>query len=131
MENTAVVPDCCHQVSLDLLQNNTAGQRTNVILVLPFQSDLQVVVLVDQIKEPLQEMVALLLRHAIDIPDMASNREDTFPPSHWVGADNRVDCLEVESDVLRSATRLTVELESTFLSDLLEEWLGKGSGQPL
>lgn len=107
------------------------GQRTNVILVLPFQSNLQIVVLVDQVKEPLQKMVALLLRHAIDIPHMASNGEDTLPTSHRVGADNRVDCLEVESDVFRSATRLTVELESTFLGDLFEEWLGKSPGQPL
>lgn len=88
-------------------------------------------VLVDQVKEPLQEMIALLLRHAIDIPDVASNGEDTLPPSHRVGADNRVDCLEVKSHVLRSATRLTVELEAAFLGDLLEEWLGKGPGQPL
>lgn len=110
---------------------NSGGQLTNVILVLPFQSDLQIVILVDQVEEPLQEMVALLLRHTIDIPDVASNGEDTLPPSHRVGADNRVDRLEVESDVLRSATRLTVELEPTSLGDLLEEWLRKGPSQPL
>lgn len=62
---------------------------------------------------------------------MAPNREDTLPPSDRVGADDWVDRLEVESDVLRRATGLTVELEPTFLGDLLEEWLGKCPGKPL
>lgn len=88
-------------------------------------------VLVDQVKEPLQKMVALFLRHTIDVPYMAPYGEDTLPPSHRVGADDWVDRLEIESDVLGRATGLTVELEPTFLGDLLEERLGKGPGEPL
>lgn len=109
----------------------TGGQRTDVILVLPLQADLQVVILVDQVKEPLQEVVALLLCHAIDISHMASNREDTLPPSDRVGAHDGVDCLELKSDVLRGATGLVVELEPAFLSDFLEVRLGEGPSQPL
>lgn len=88
-------------------------------------------VLVNQVKEPLQKMVALFLRHTIDVPHMAPYGEDTLPPSHRIGADDWVDRLEIESDVLRRATGLTVELKPTFLSDLLEVWLGKRPGQSL
>lgn len=96
MENTAVVPDRCHQVSLELFVGiEIEVQRTDVILVLPLQADLQVVVLVDQVKEPLQEVVALLLRDAVDISHMASNRKDALPPCHRVGAHDWVYCLEL------------------------------------
>lgn len=131
VENTAVVPNCCHQVSSESLLAMPGKQRTDVILVLPLQAGLQVVVLVDQVKEPLQEVVALLLRHAVDIRHMATNGEDTLPPCHRVGAHDWVDCLELESNVLRGATGLIIEFEPAFLSDFLEEWLGKGPGQPL
>lgn len=87
-------------------------------------------VLVDQVEEPLQEMVALLLCHAIDVPHMTSDGEDALPPSDRVGADDWVDRLEVESDVLWCATGLAVELEPTLLGDFLEVWLGKGPCQP-
>lgn len=76
-------------------------------------------------------MVALLLRHAVNVPHMAPNWEDTLPPSHWISADDRVDCLELESDILRRATGLVVELEPALLGDLLEVRLGKGPRQPL
>lgn len=125
MENTAVVPDCCGK-SVPDSSLKKEGQRTEVILVLPLQAGLQVVVLVDQVEEPLQEMVALLLCHSVDVPHMPSDGEDALPPGDRVGADDRVDRLEVESDVLWCATGLAVELEPTFLGDFLEVWLGKG-----
>jgi hypothetical protein len=88
------------------------------------------VVLVDQVKEPLQEMITLFLGYAVDMTYMASDWEDALPTSHGIGADDRMDCLEVESDVLWRTTGLAVELEPTFLGDLFEVWLGEGPGQP-
>lgn len=87
-------------------------------------------ILVDQVKEPLQEMIALLLGDPVDMTHMTSDWEDTLPPSHGISTDDRVDCLEVESDVLGRTTGLTIELKPSLLCDLLEVRLSKGAGQP-
>lgn len=76
-------------------------------------------------------MVAFFLRHAVDVPYMLANWKDTFPARNRVRADDRVHSLQVGPDVFWSATRLGIELEPTFVGDLLEEWLGECAGQAL
>lgn len=76
-------------------------------------------------------MVTLLLGDAVDIPHMTSDWENTLPPSYGICADDGVDGLEVESDILGCTTGLAVELKAAFLGDLLEVRLSKGPGQAL
>lgn len=76
-------------------------------------------------------MITLLLSDAVDIPHMTSNWEDTLPPSYGIGADDGMDCLEVESDILGCTTGLAVELKAALLGDLLEVRLSESTGQAL
>lgn len=63
------------------------------MLVLPLEPDLQVMVLVDKVQEPVEQLCALLLSQAIDVLDVTANREDALPASDRVGADDWVDGL--------------------------------------
>ena len=104
---------------------------TNVIRVLPLEPDLKVVVFVDNVKEPRQERLALLLCHAVDVTDMAADREDALPPCHRVGTDDGMNGLELCPDVFRGATRLVVELEPGTLGDITEGRLLESGCQSL
>ena len=85
-----------------------ASVPTNVIRALPLEPDLQVVVLVDQIQEPAKQLGALLLGHAVDVLDVAAHRENGLPAGYRVGADDRVDGLELGANVLGGAAGLVV-----------------------
>lgn len=88
---------------------------TDVVGVLPLQADLQVVVLVHKAQEPVEELLALLIGHAVDVAHVPANGEDALPSGHWVRPDDGVDRPEDLSDVFRGAPRLVVELEAVAL----------------
>jgi len=90
---------------------------------LPLEPDLEVVVLVKKVKEPVEKLLALLLSDAVDVADVTSNGENTLPPSHWVGPHNGMDGLEDGADVLGGTTRLVIELEAVTLSGRCEAGL--------
>lgn len=98
-------------------------RRTDVIGVLPLEPDLEVVVLVKKLKEPVEELLTLLLGDTINVTDVASHRENTLPTGDWVGPHNGMDGLEDGSDVLRCTTRLIVKLEAVTLSGLCKAGL--------
>lgn len=76
-------------------------------------------------------MITLLLSDAVDIPHMTSDWENTLPASDGIGADDGMDCLEVESDILGCTTGLAVELKAAFLGDLLEVGLSESPSEAL
>lgn len=82
--------------------------RTDIIRVLPLESNLQIVVVVHQIQEPLQQVLALFLGHAINVRHVSADGENALPPGHRVGSHNGVNGLELAADVFRSAARLVV-----------------------
>lgn len=86
---------------------------------------------VDQIQEPLEQLGALVLGHVVDLLDVDANGEDALPAGDGVGAHDRVDCLELGSDVLGRAPRLVVDFEPGDLGDLVEAWLFEGGGEAL
>ena len=88
-------------------------------------------VLVDQIQEPLQKLLALLFRDPIDVFHVPANREDALPPSDRVSTHHWMDSLENAANVLRRTTLLVVEAETVLLSRLLEVWLLKGDSKGL
>lgn len=88
-------------------------------------------VLVNQVKEPFQEMVTFFLRYAVDVPHVASHWENALPASHRIRANDGMDCLELGSDVFWGAAGLIIEFEPSFLGDFLEERLGECAGQSL
>ena len=104
---------------------------TDVIGCLPLQPNLKVMISVDQIEEPGEKLLALLVCQAVDVLDVPAYREDALPSSYWVGADNRMDRFQLASHVLGSTARLIVELESGSLGDLGESRLLERSGQAL
>lgn len=73
---------------------------TDVVLALPFEADLKIVVLVDQVLEPLEKMSALLACQPVDILGESTEGEDALPASDWVRANHRVHGLQVIAYVL-------------------------------
>jgi hypothetical protein len=83
-----------------------------------------------QLREPSQEMLALILGHLIDALRMVAYGVYAFPASHRVRPDNWMDGGEVCADILRSTTLGTVKLVAVLLCALVEDRLCVGSCQP-
>lgn len=132
MEDTPVIPDgCLRSLALAILCNCKWKRRTNIIRVLPSEADLQVMSVVNEIQEPLQQLLALFISETVDVLNVATDREDALPSSHGVCSHNGVNCLELSAHVLRGSTRLVIQLETGSLSNVTEAGLLKGSSQRL
>ena len=105
--------------------------RTDVVRRLPLQPNLKIVIPIDEIEEPGEKLLALLVRQTIDVLDVPADGEDALPSGDRVGADDRVDRFQLGSYVLGSTARLVVELEPGSLGDLGESRLLERSGQAL
>lgn len=93
---------------------------TKIVLVLPAETDLQVVVVDNQTDEPLQQVVTLFFGQSINLADVVTDGEDTLPAGHGVGADDRVDGRQVVADVVGAASRFGVQLKLVVLGALVE-----------
>ncbi len=111
MVNGAVVPD---------------GE---IIDVLPAVADLKVVVLDNELGEPVEEVLGFSLAEAVDLSNVVANSEDTLPAGDRVGADDGVDGLKELADVLGGTTLSTVNLKAVAVSSLVEAGLGICGGQ--
>lgn len=76
-------------------------------------------------------MLALRLRHAVDVLDVAADGKDALPAGDGVRPHDGVDGLELRSDVLWVAAGLIIELEAVFSSRLPEARLLKGDAEAL
>lgn len=95
----------------------------DVIGVLPLVAHLQVVVLDNELHEPVEEVLALLLAQAVDALAVVTDGIDGLPAGDGVGADDGVDGLEDLAHVLRSAALAAVHAEAVTLGRLVEERL--------
>jgi hypothetical protein len=103
---------------------------TKVVRVEPLEANLKLVVL-DQFKEVRQESLALIFCNIIDVGDVASDGVDALPSRDGVGADNRVDCLELAADIFGGSTLFLVQGEASALCDIVEGSLLGGCRQAL
>jgi hypothetical protein len=104
---------------------------TDVVRGLPLESNLQIVVLVDQVYEPIKQVLALFGCEAVDMLHMSAHGEDTLPAGDRVGANDGVNSLELNPNILRSAAGFLIELKTSSLRGLVEAWLGKCSCEGL
>lgn len=83
----------------------------------------------NQVIEPLEQIVALVLGHVVDVSDVGADGEDGLPACDGVGADDGVDRLQLGADVLGGAAGLFVEFEARAFGDLAKVDLGEGRGE--
>jgi hypothetical protein len=108
MINTSIIPNC------------------EIIRILPPMTDLQIMILDNQLNEPVQGPLALFLGQPIDLLDVVPYAKYRFPASDWVGANYGMDGLQVCADVLRSPAGFGVELETVLLGAEAEAGLCVG-----
>ena len=94
-----------------------------VVDMLPLEADLEVVVLHNQLDKPVEEVLALLVREAVDALDVVADGEHGLPPRYWVGSNEGVNGLENLADVLGSAAGGRVDGEVVALGGVVEERL--------
>lgn len=104
--------------------NTTIIPDGKIIDVGPSVADLQVMILHNQADEPVQEVLGLVFREAVNVLDVVAHGEDRLPAGHGVGAHDGVDSLKYFSDVLGSSTRRSEEFEVVLLGCCVEVWLG-------
>ena len=135
MKDAAVIPDglqtLAEEACIAMGLRGTLPGHTDVVLILPLEPDLGVVVLVDQLQEPAQQMLALCLRHAIDMFHVGANGEDGLPASDRVCTNDWVDCLELGTHIQGTAARLLVQLEAASCRRIVEPGLCECCGQGL
>lgn len=73
-------------------------------------------VLIHQIQEPVEKLLALLLGHTVDVAHVPTDGEDALPACDGVRPDDRVDGSKDLPNVLRGTARLVVKLEAVTLS---------------
>ena len=108
MIDTPVIPNC------------------HVIRILPAMSNLQIMIIHNQLHEPFEESFRFQGRHVVDLLNMFANCEDRFPACDGVSTDDGVDGGQFFADVVGGATRGEVEFEVVVLGSLTEFGLRAG-----
>lgn len=88
-------------------------------------------VLVHQLQEPIEDILALLLSETIDMPHVTTDGKDTLPSCDRVGPNHWMDCLKLASNILRSSSWLIVQREAAPFSHIVEGWLRESCAQCL
>ena len=101
----------------------------HIIHRLPLQPNLQIMVLHNQLHKPLQEMLALLIRQAMNPLHMVAHCKDRAPPCDGVGTHHGVDGVQRVARVFGRAARAGVKVETVAAGGFAEEGLGVGGGQ--
>ena len=117
-------------VSYKQFANIITRRHTEIIRVLPAEAHLQIMILHDQVYEPVGEMFALFVAQSVDFLHMGANSEDTLPSCNRIGADHWVLSTQIFADILRGTARALEDLEAAILRKLIELRLRKGCVQP-
>lgn len=117
-------------VSYKQFPNINTRRHTEIIRVLPTVAHLQVMILHDQVYEPVGEIFALLIAQSVDSLHMSANSEDTLPSCNRIGADYWVLSTQIFSDILRGTARALKNLEAVIFCELIELRLREGCIQP-
>lgn len=88
-------------------------------------------VLVDQLQEPAQQVLALRISHTIDVFDVSAHRVNGSPASDRICPHNWMDCLELGADIEGTPTRLFVQLEASSCCGVVETRLCECGSQGL
>lgn len=88
-------------------------------------------VLLQNILEPRDNMLALLARQTVDMLYGPTDSEDALPACHRIGTDDRVNGPEVIADIVWRASGRIIELESCPVGYHLETTLLKSDCQCL
>lgn len=102
-----------------------------VVEVLPAVADLEVVVLDDEVDEPVEEVARLVVGEALDALDVVADGEDALPARHGVRADDGVVRLEGFPYVLGGPAHAGEDLEAVVRGRLVEDGLRAVRGQAL
>lgn len=102
-----------------------------IIGVLPSMADLEIMVLHDQGKEPVQRMLALLLTKLIDLRHVVAYTKDGFPAGYRVCANNWMDGFQLGPYVLWRTSRFAVQFEVVILRGGTKPRLCVGCCEPL
>jgi hypothetical protein len=89
VESTAVVPNSCTH-SLGYVFRNNGMVLTNVVLVSPFEADLEIMVLCNDSFELVQQLIRLLGIQFVDELWERAKSEDALPACYRVRSDNRM-----------------------------------------
>jgi hypothetical protein len=84
----------------------------------------------DQLREPSQEMIALVLGHLVDALRVVAHGIHALPASDRVCPHNWMNGGKICADILRSTTLGTVKLIAVLLCALIEDRLCVGGRQP-
>lgn len=106
--------------------NTSIIPNREIVRILPPMPDLQIMVLDNQLNEPVQGPLALFLGQSIDLLDVVSYSKYRFPASDWVGANHGMDSLQVCADVLGSTAGFGVELKTVLFGAETEAGLCVG-----
>lgn len=89
MERAAVIPDRFSQ-SAFRSSKLTFTELTKIILIPPFEPDLQIMILIDRIHKLLQQLRTLLIIELVDELRKRPQRKNALPPRHRVGPHHRM-----------------------------------------
>lgn len=70
------------------------------------ETHLQVMIRIYQLVEILQQLVRLMFRNSIHMPDMMSNSKQRFPAGNWVSPNSGVHRLQYISHILGCPIRM-------------------------
>ena len=90
---------------------------------------IQVLTLDNELREPVEKVVALIFGHLVDALSVVANSVHALPARDRVGPDDRMNSLEVCSDILRSAAFGAVQLEAVLFGAFVEYRLRVGGSQ--
>lgn len=72
---------------------------TDVIRVLPSMSNLQIMIVDNQPKKPVEHTTALSIREAVNTLDMISNGVQTLPPSYRISSYHGMHGSQISSNI--------------------------------
>ena len=102
---------------------------TNVVRIIPFKTDLKVMILRNQAKEPVQYMVRFPFCEPVNVANMSADWINALPSSHRISAHNRVDGLQFNAHILWGAAPFLVQLETGLTRDLVISGLSESRSE--
>ena len=113
------------------MEHGTVVPNCEVIDILPFVADLQVMIFHNKLNEPVEKVARLGFAKSIDLLDVMARTEDALPACDGVCADHWVDGFEELANVLRRTALGAVDLEAIPLGSIVKSWLSVCCGQSL
>jgi hypothetical protein len=92
-------------------------------------SNLQIVVLCDELHEPIERFGAFFLGEAVDVLHVVADCEDELPARDGIGTNHWMYGAEACANILECSTRLRVEFKAIICCGAIEARLGVGGGQ--